>query len=78
MKWIIEYDRLRWDEVFLDNLISVLRDENCEYKLAQYIPFGGGSYNFFNEDEEVIVFGSINLVKQLQQDKKWKPLAYCN
>jgi hypothetical protein len=72
-KWVIE-------DFEPDNSYGILANEvkrqgmPCE--IVKYEPFQSGSFNAFNDDDCVILQASINIVLQLQKQKKWIPGAW--
>jgi len=74
-KWLIEKD------IFNENLTRLtdeITKQGFEYKIVQHIPFGGGTYDNFPDEDCIIFYGSLNLGKQLQREKKWVPGVYNN
>lgn len=77
MKWLIQEDVFREDGI--ENLVTALSMRDIEYKLVKYIPFEYNTdYNFFDSND-IFVYGSINLVQNIQSRyKDWNPIAYCD
>lgn len=74
-KWIVE--NFEADNKF-DLLVEEIKRQGHEVCLVRYIPFEGGSYNDFEDNDCVIVQSSINLARQLQKEKKWVPGPWIN
>lgn len=72
MKFLIE----EWSDN--KGLSDVLEKKSLPYYSVKYVPFESGNYDLFSDKENVVVIGSINLVWQLQKEKSWHPLAWCN
>jgi hypothetical protein len=78
MKWVIQDDV--FDENYVDDMEEALADLGLArgngYEIIKYIPFAEPSaYLPLQPDNDVIVYGSINLLKQVQRQTKWKPGA---
>lgn len=75
VKWLIE------EEVFSDDInpiIEEIKSQGMEVKTTRYKPFDGKEYNYYNDNDCVVVLGSINLVKQIQRKKPWIPGCFAN
>jgi len=70
VKWLLERDI--FDEDLLPILMAI-KDQGFEYRIVTYIPFESGEFDQFAEDECVFCYGSLNLMKQLKEKKKWVP-----
>lgn len=78
MKWVIQEDV--FDENYTDDMEEALGDlglaRGTGYEIIKYIPFAEPSaYLPIQPDNNVIVYGSINLLKQVQKYTNWKPGA---
>ena len=74
-KWLIEdYEH----DISLQPLIDEIKNQNMEVKVVKYEPFESGQYDFFNNDDCVVFYGTLNLGRQLQREKSWIPGIYCN
>jgi len=75
VKWVVEnYER----DGSLDPFIKEIGKQGMECQVVKYVPFQGGKYDLFPDDDCVVFFGSLNLAHQLQREKGWVPGAYCN
>jgi hypothetical protein len=78
VKWLFEKD------VFQENLepmIGAVKAQGMEYKIVDYIPFGGTKefgYNPTSDAEPIVFYGSLNMAKALQRATPWIPGAYCD
>ena len=75
VKWLIEQDVFY--EGFLPALTKALDKVGSEYRIVKYQPFESGTFDEFGPDECVMVYGSINLVRQIQRTKSWVPGSFC-
>lgn len=76
-KWIVETSNL--DHQNNQNLIQVLKGKGYEVFEIKYIPFDPDPLKTpFKEDDCVVVFGSINLLKKVNRQHKWVPGTLCN
>ena len=59
-------------------LIFAIKELGLDVHVGKYIPFGGMEYDFFEGDDPVIFYGSINLILDFQRrkPKPWKPVAW--
>jgi len=74
-KWLIEnYEH----DSSLDPLIDEIKNQDMEVKVVKYEPFESGKYDFYNVDDCVVFYGTLNLGRQLQRQKPWIPGVYCN
>ena len=75
VKWLIE-------EYTHDSSLQPLMDEVVKQGMVlettKYYPFESGDYNFFNDNDCVVFYGTLNLARQLQKQKGWVPGVYCN
>jgi len=75
VKWLIEdYE----GDGSLNGIISEVRTQGMQCEVINYIPFMGGKYDHYKDDELVIFYGSLNLAAQLQREKPWIPGPICN
>jgi hypothetical protein len=75
VKWLIEdYE----GDGTLDPLIAEVKEQGMQCEVINYIPFMGGKYDHYSNDELVIFYGSLNLAAQLQREKPWIPGPICN
>jgi hypothetical protein len=72
-KWLIE--DFEADSSF-DNFAEEVKRQGMECEVITYLPFQSGSYDVYGDEDCVMVQGSINLVQQLQKEKKWIPGAW--
>jgi len=75
VKWLIEDFE---GDGTLDPFIAEVKSQGMQCEVINYIPFNGGKYNHYKNDELVIFYGSLNLAKQLQREKPWVPGPICN
>lgn len=75
VKWLVEHDIFEED---LGPLISEIQRQGMIVEQIKYIPFESGSYNNFADDDCVLCYGSLNLIRQLQRQKPWIPGSFCN
>lgn len=73
VKWLLERDTFGED---LEPVIEAIKRQGFEHKMVTYIPFEGGEYNHFGDDDCVICYGSLNWMSQIRRQKKWVG-AYC-
>jgi hypothetical protein len=74
-KWLVEdYER----DGSLAPLIDEIRNRGMSCEVVRYIPFQSGQYDLYGDDDCVIFYGSLNLGRQLQRERKWVPGVYCN
>jgi hypothetical protein len=78
MKWVIQEDV--FDENYVDDMEEALADlglaRGTGYEIIKYVPFAEPSaFLPIQPDNNVIVYGSINLLKQVQSYTQWKPGA---
>lgn len=74
-KWLIEdFDQ---DNNY-QRLAEEVKRQGYECEVITYVPFQGGNYNKYNDDDCVLMQGSLNLVSQLLGQKKWIPGAWLN
>jgi hypothetical protein len=78
MRWVIQEDV--FDENYIEDMEEALGNLGLArgqgYEVIKYIPFADpATYLPIQPDNDVIVYGSINLLKQVQQHTKWKPGA---
>lgn len=76
-KWLLQND------VFsegLDKLFKCLKKKSIHYQVVKYKPFINEINTVFNDQDEdcVITYGSLNLIKLIQRTKKWIPGTWCN
>ena len=75
VKWLVE------DSVFeedIDSLIEEIQRQGMEVRKVKYVPFQGGEYyNYFNVNDCVVFYGSLNLMVQLKREVPWIPLGWC-
>lgn len=77
LKWIVETSNL--DHQNNQHLIEVLKGKGYEVFEIKYIPFDPDPLKTpFKEDDCVVVFGSINLLKKINRQHKWVPGTLCN
>ena len=74
VKWMLERDIFDED---LDPIIEAIKQQGFEYEMITYVPFEGGEYNQFSDDECVLCYGSLNWVRQMTRQKPWVGI-YCN
>lgn len=61
-KWLIEkYD----NDTFISSLIEEVKNQNMDVEVVKYVPWQGGTYNYFNNDDCVVFYGTLNLARQL-------------
>ncbi len=74
VQWVVE------DQVFdedLDPLIEEIKRQGMAVDVIKYIPFQQGKYDQFPDDQCILCYGSLNLIRQLQKDKPWVPGSWC-
>jgi hypothetical protein len=74
-KWIVENDVFDED---LGPLVDEIKRQGMEVVEIKYVPFESGSYDHFKDNDCVIFYGSLNLMRQLQRQKPWVPGGWCN
>ena len=62
----------------LGPFISEIQRQGHGLEVVKYVPFESGDYNAFTDDQCVIFHGSLNLMRQLQRQKKWVPGGWCD
>lgn len=75
VKWLLERDT--FDEENLNEIIGALDKRKLEHKVIRYRPFTTEIKKYYKDNECVMVYGSINLVKQVQRTS-WIPGSFCN
>ncbi len=75
VKWLVENDVFDED---LGPLVDEIKWQGMEVVEIKYVPFESGTYDHFEDDDCVICYGSLNLIKQLQRQKPWVPGSWCN
>ena len=77
MKWVIQEDT--FEEDYLEDMEEALGNLGLsyvqDYAIIKYVPFADATYLPVMLDNNVIVYGSINLLKQVQRYTHWKPGA---
>jgi len=68
VKWLLERDVFDED---LNPIIEAIKQQGFEHEIITYIPFEGGSYDQFADDDCVICYGSLNWVRQMTRQKTW-------
>ena len=75
VKWVVEkYDT----DIALKLLIEEIGKQGMECQVVKYVPFQGGKYDLYKDEDCVVFYGSLNLARQLQREKGWVPGSYCN
>lgn len=62
----------------LGHFVDEIKRQGHTVEVVKYVPFESGDYNTFTDDQCVIFHGSLNLMRQLQRQKKWVPGGWCN
>ena len=75
VKWLVEDFE---GDGSLDPLISEIKFQGMQCEVVNYIPFQGGEYNQYSDEDCVVFYGSLNLARQLQREKPWVPGPICN
>jgi hypothetical protein len=75
VKWLIE----DWDpDNNYQRLYEEVKRQGYKCELISYVPFKGGSYEVFSPTDCVVVQASLNLARQLMEEKKWIPGPWLN
>tara|TARA_Y100000310_G_C20695203_1_gene825186 strand:- start:2568 stop:3449 length:882 start_codon:yes stop_codon:yes gene_type:complete len=75
VKWVIEdYEH----DSSLQPLMDEIEAQGMEYKVPKYVPWRGGTYDVYPNEDCVVFYGTLNLGYQLQKEKGWVPGVYCN
>ena len=75
VKWLIEdYEH----DSSLQPLMDEIEKQGMEYKVVKYEPWESGTFNQYPNEDCVVVYGTLQLGKQLQRQKSWVPGVYCN
>ncbi len=75
VKWLIEdYEH----DSSLQPLMDEVRKQGMELSVVKYEPWESGEFNQYPNEDCVIFYGTLNLGRQLQKQKKWIPGVYCN
>ena len=75
IKWLIEdYEH----DSSLAPFIDEIKKQRMVCEVVKYEPWKNGEFNQFKDNDCVIVYGTLNLGRQLQKQKKWIPGVYCN
>lgn len=61
----------------LDSLVREIKSQGMRVEVVKYKPFGSGTYDMFDKDACVLVYGSLNLAQQIQREKAWVPGPIC-
>lgn len=75
VKWLVEDFE---GDGTLDRLIAEIKLQGMQCEVVNYIPFQGGEYNQYSDEDCVVFYGSLNLARQLQREKPWVPGPICN
>lgn len=75
VKWLIEDFE---GDGGLDPLIEEVKSQGMRCEVVSYVPFQGGKYDHYSDDDCVIFYGSLNLASQIQREKPWVPGPICN
>lgn len=73
VNWLIENFS---EENYYNPLKEEVKKLGHHAEFTNYIPFEGGTYNQFKDDDCVVFHGSIQLARQLNKQKKWFPLMW--
>jgi len=75
VKWLIEdYEH----DSSLEPLMAQIKKQGMELEVVKYEPWESGTFNQFEDEDCVVFYGTLNLGRQLQREKKWIPGVYCN
>ncbi len=73
--WFLEETAFQED---LEPMKREIIKQGFTLKTDKYTPFQGGTYHqLFDSSECVIFYGSLNLAKQLSEDRNFHPHIYC-
>ena len=76
-KWIFEKDT--FDEGNPEKMMEIVDGLGCDLVKVDYVPFGGMKRpGCFSDDDCVIAYGSINLIRALMKETLWIPTAWFN
>jgi hypothetical protein len=75
VNWLVESDI--FDEGYLPALTKALDRVGSAYQVVKYVPFSGELFDEFEPEDCVITYGSINLVRLVQDLKNWNPGSFC-
>lgn len=75
VKWLIEENTFSQD---ITPIVEEIRSQGMIAETTCYNPFKSGEYSQFEDDDCVIVLGSINLVRQIKRVKPWIPGYFAN
>jgi hypothetical protein len=70
VNWLLEKDT--FDEG-LEPLKNAIKKQGHNYIEVGYVPFESGTYDQFEDEDCVICYGSLNLMRHLRRIKKWVP-----
>lgn len=74
VKWLLQRDV--FDEGNPQKLAEILKERGNRVEWCDYVPFGGGEYGVYPDNDCVVVHGSVNLIRRLCKSKNWQPLAW--
>lgn len=75
VNWLVEHDIFEED---LGPLIGEIKRQGMKVEQIKYVPFESGTYENFADDECVLCYGSLNLIRQLRRQKPWIPGSFCD
>ncbi len=74
-KWLIEdYEH----DSSLQPLFDEIERQGMEFKIIKDEPWKDQKFDQFADEDCVVFYGTLNLGRQLQKEKKWIPGVYCN
>lgn len=76
-KWFIQEDVFKED---FASFFGALKKSNTEYFVYKHIPFSNSlsESNPFKDEDCVIAYGSLNLIKIIKRTTKWIPGYWCD
>ena len=75
VKWLVEdYEH----DSSLEPFKAQIKKQNMDLEVCKYEPWESGEFNQFKDEDCVVFYGTLNLGRQLQRQKKWIPGVYCN
>jgi len=75
VKWLVEnYE----SDNSLRPLINEIKKQGMRVEVVKYEPWESGEFNQYSDEDCVVFYGTLNLGRQLQREKRWIPGVYCN
>lgn len=76
VNWLVEDGP--WSSDQTDTIVNEIVKQGHSVEVIKYKPFGATVLDQFSDNSCTIAVGSINLIRQVQQTKRWYPGAFSN